>query len=108
MICPHCGKPTEAKGVYVDRENGYLNVDDKAIPLSRDFAAFVEVLVNRMGRHISHQSFMTLLYSDRIDGGPQDKVVDVYIHRLRGIIRSHDLPLEVTTRWGYGHALRRK
>jgi hypothetical protein len=63
----------------------------------------LEVLYRRRGRVVSTDTLMTLLYSDRPDDPPRDKIIDVYICHLRAALAP--TPYAIRTDWGEGYQL---
>lgn len=49
-------------------------------------ATMLYILVNRAPAVVSRSAFHTFFYGDRIDGGPEPKIFNVHISRLRGVI----------------------
>ena len=64
--------------------------------------ALLEVLYRRRGRIVSKDSLITLMYSDRLDV-PFDKIIDVYICKLRPLLAAS--PYRIRTHWGEGYQL---
>lgn len=76
----------------------------------RDFA---DLLYSRLGKTVTKDSLYNVLYFDRVHGGPEDKIIDVFICKLRhkgfGIREkmhpSRILPFEILTDWGIGYKM---
>lgn len=49
------------------------------------------------------RSIMSAMYGDRIDDEPHEKIVDVFICKLRRKLKPYDI--EITTVWGQGYSL---
>lgn len=61
----------------------------------------LEILYRRRDRVVSKDSLMTLLYSDRPDNPPCEKIIDVFICRLRSVLKS--TPYSIRTQWAIGY-----
>ncbi len=71
--------------------------------MTNRLATMLFILVKRAPAVISRSSFHSLIYGDRSDGGPEPKIFDVHISRLRGILRRIKCPGRVETVWNAGY-----
>lgn len=56
------------------------------------------------GRELCTKEYLhTALYSLEIDGGADIKIIDVFVCKMRGKLRSHGI--DIKTRWGAGYWL---
>jgi hypothetical protein len=63
----------------------------------------LEILWRRRGRPVSSESLMALLCEDKPDDPPEDKIIKVYICRLRAAL--DPTPYSIRTNWGEGYEL---
>jgi hypothetical protein len=63
----------------------------------------LEVLWRRRGRPVSNDSLMALLYDSKPRDPPDDKLIKVYICRLRAAL--DPTPYSIKTDWGTGYEL---
>ena len=61
----------------------------------------LEVLWRRRNGVVSTDTLMTLLYSDRPDDPPEEKIIDVHICHLRRFLEP--TPYSIRTDWGFGY-----
>jgi DNA-binding response OmpR family regulator len=55
--------------------------------MTKTLATMLYLLVKRAPAVISRQTFHILMYGDQVDGGPEPKIFDVRISRLRSILK---------------------
>jgi len=69
-------------------------------------ATMLSILVNRSPAVVSRQAFHSLFYGDRPDGGPEPKIFNVHISRLRGVLvrleKIHGPIGKIETVWNAG------
>jgi len=63
----------------------------------------LEILWRRRDRVVSTDTLMTLLYSDRPDDPPDEKIIDVLVSQLRRDLEP--TPCSIRTDWGFGYQL---
>jgi two-component system, cell cycle response regulator CtrA len=66
-------------------------------------ATILSILVKRAPAVVSRQAFHTVIYGDRVDGGPEVKIFDVHICKLRRVLRRLQAPGAVDTIWNAGY-----
>jgi DNA-binding response OmpR family regulator len=71
-------------------------------------ATILHILVKRAPAVVSRQTLHLLFYGDRADGGPEPKIFDVQVSRLRAILRrEHKLTKantgKIVTTWNAGY-----
>lgn len=66
-------------------------------------ATMLFILVKRAPAVVSRSAFHTVIYSDRIDGGPDPKIFDVHISRLRALLTRIKCPGRIETVWNAGY-----
>ena len=74
--------------------------------LSRSERLICEVFHRRIGRLVSSDMLMNVLYFDRASDIPCDKILDVFVHKIRRKISASQFTLE--TIQGQGWILRAK
>lgn len=71
--------------------------------MTHRLAIILHILVRRAPAVISRDTFHTLIYGDRSDGGPEPKIFDVHISRLRGVLGRLKAPGKIDTIWNAGY-----
>jgi DNA-binding response OmpR family regulator len=71
--------------------------------MTNRLAVMLFILVKRAPAVISRSTFHSVIYGDRSDGGPEPKIFDVHISRLRGILRRLRCPGKIETVWNAGY-----
>lgn len=51
--------------------------------LSKTETSFLSVLAKKAGRIVTKEALMTLLYADKVDDAPDEKVIDVWVCKIR-------------------------
>lgn len=72
----------------------------RALKLTRSEAAFLTVLADRAPRIVSKDALLQLLYADRPDDAPSEKLIDVWVCKIRPKIAGTGC--EIETIWGEG------
>lgn len=65
-------------------------------------AIILFILVSRAPAVISRQAFHTIFYGDRDDGGPEPKIFNVHISRLRNLLKRVGCNGKICTIWNAG------
>lgn len=71
--------------------------------MTHRLATILYILVKRAPAVISRATFHQLIYGDRPDGGPEPKIFDVHISRLRGILKRINASGTIETVWHAGY-----
>jgi len=71
--------------------------------MTRRLATMLFVLVNRAPALVSRQAFHTVFYGDRADGGPDPKIFNVHISRLRDLLMRVGCSGKIDTVWNAGY-----
>jgi DNA-binding response OmpR family regulator len=71
--------------------------------MTHRLATMLYILVKRAPAVISRNTFHTVIYGDRSDGGPEPKIFDVHISRLRSVLRRLKCPGKIDTIWNAGY-----
>lgn len=71
--------------------------------MTHRLATILYILVKRSPAVITRTTFHTIFFGDRSDGGPEPKIFDVHISRLRGILKRIDCPGKIETVWNAGY-----
>lgn len=66
-------------------------------------ATMLYILVRRAPAVVSRLSFHSIFYGHQVDGGPDPKIFDLYISRIRGILRRAGARGEIDTVWHAGY-----
>lgn len=66
-------------------------------------ATILAILVKRFPAVISRETFHSVIYGDRSDGGPEPAIFDVWVCRIRKTLRREGCPGTVETVWGSGY-----
>ena len=108
-ICPCCGGELNIKQDVVFRaESNTLVSSSYAVTFSANQARLFDLLwQNRnSGRVITKEMMFDHLYGLDPNGGPEWKVTDVMISKMRKLLDPTDM--EIVTVWGRGYFLRAK
>lgn len=73
---------------------------DPALRLTPAEKGLLSILMDRAGRVISKEALVTLLYAHQPDDPPDEKIIDVYVCKIRPKIEGRDCRIE--TVWGEG------
>lgn len=60
-------------------------------------ALILSILIKRAPAIVSRQSFHVLLYGEMADGGPEPKIFDTHISRIRRLLRRAEVPGRIVT-----------
>ena len=75
--------------------------------MTHRMALILQILVKRSPAVVSRTTFHTLVYGDRPDGGPEPKIFDVHISRLRKFLRRTKVQCpasaKIDTIWNAGY-----
>ena len=70
--------------------------------MTHRLAIILSILVTRSPALISRDTLHQLLFGDRIDGGPDPRIFNVYITRLRDILKRVGAKGKIETVWNAG------
>ncbi len=76
---------------------------DSALKLTRSEKALLTILVDRADKLVTKETLALLLYQDRPDDPPNEKIVDVYICKIRPKLAGTGV--SIVTEWGQGYRL---
>jgi len=77
---------------------------DPALGLTKSERKLLGVLMRYPGRIVSRDVIMTVLYDERPDDAPQEKIIDVWVCRMRPKVETRGV--EILTHWGAGWELK--
>jgi DNA-binding winged helix-turn-helix (wHTH) protein len=103
-LCEHCRAEIEEAAARLPPP--WFDHDQKTIAGERVHPKVWEVLLilwRRRGRYTSRDSIMTLLYSDRVEDPPDEKIVDVYVSKVRRSLAP--TPWAIDSVYHHGHQL---
>ncbi len=101
--CPTCGQPLPETGIFFDDEAGILVVGGQFVFFTKAEYALFSALWNAPGRTRTKPQLMDGIYGLLVDEEPQQKIVDVYVCKIRR--KLGDLPLNIETLWGNGYRI---
>lgn len=102
--CPCCGRPIEdvmANGIGF--KSGMLYYQSKEIHLSHQMAGVFQCLWEHRGKVTTREELWNFIYP--ITSDVNSKIFDVYLTKVRTLIKHHKLPIHVRTVWGRGWML---
>lgn len=67
----------------------------------------LEALIESSGATLSRERLWHRVYGHRHDGGPQEKIIDVVVCKLRALLARIDAPVVIVTDWGRGYHIER-
>ncbi len=108
MECPTCGQPS-FRGTRDSLDQRALAMKSlflqRGVELTKGEARVLAILRGK-NRPISRNLIMDQMYWDRSDGEfPDDKIIDVWICKVKPKIQKAKLPWRVLTHWGLGYQL---
>jgi hypothetical protein len=104
-LCEHCraelvdGRAGRLPGPWFDHDHRRA----AGTPLTKLEWQLLEILWRRRDRTVSVDSLMTLLYGHRVDNPPDDKIIDVFICKVRRKV--DPTPYAIRTAWKEGYQL---
>lgn len=100
--------PSKAAGekpAALELNGNTLILGGREVKLTKQQAIIVEKLKAKFGKCVTKAALHHALYADDPDGGADEKIVDVFICKIRDLIA--DWPITIVTHWGNGYELRR-
>ena len=99
--CPLCDHPYEGhKGIFVDIETRVLIIDGELIRLTYRRCQILEGMLKCAPRPANLGYLMDYVYGTESDNEPDDKVISIYICKIRKKIAHTRFGIE--TIWGFG------
>ena len=99
--CPLCDRPYEGhKGIFVDEENYVAIIDGEVIRLTPRESQFLAGILKCDPRVASLGYLMDYVYGLENDDDPKDKILHVYVCKIRKKI--NHTRFEIKTIWGKG------
>lgn len=71
--------------------------------MTHRLATILYILVKRAPAVVSRSTFHQIIYGDRPDGGPEPKIFDIHVSRLRALFRRIEAPGKIETVWHAGY-----
>jgi DNA-binding response OmpR family regulator len=71
--------------------------------MTHRLATILYILVKRAPAVVSRSTFHQIIYGDRPDGGPEPKIFDIHVSRLRSLFRRIEAPGTIETVWHAGY-----
>lgn len=71
--------------------------------LTKSEAALLTILTDRFGRLVTKEQIYLRIYGDTLDRAPDDKIIDIFICKLRPKLTGLDV--KITTVWGEGYKI---
>lgn len=112
-ICPTCHQVINPKeAIIIDKHQSDIEYNnplrlitrgDISVRLSDTPYRMFSYIRDRYPNPVSKEVVWAFMYSDRIDGGPQLRIIDVHICNIRRAISL--IGLEIVTIWGFGYQL---
>lgn len=104
VICECCGQAVPGKGgVAFDAEGLSLVVGGIQVSMTPFQSKLFEYLWSRYPHIARKENIHNHLYWDDVDGGPDPECINVYIYKLRKILKPHNI--EIKLQWGVGYSL---
>ena len=80
--------------------------DGKPVPLTVREFTIVEVLALRKNATVTKETLMSQLYSSEVDEEPEQKIIDVFVHKIRKKLEAATGEQCIETVWGRGYAMK--
>lgn len=109
LYCPHCRKaifPDDSlviNGYKFGRE-GITTPSGEHIALRPAWSRMLLLLASHPGRLVTVNNLHDAMYGGRADGGPEPKIISVFVCQLRRVFRINRLPFHIRSYYtvGYG------
>lgn len=96
--CPCCGKPLPHNGVFFDHIHGSVAVNGI---VARGFTpkqlTFLEAVVRDIPRPVPRERIHLRMYGECQDGGPYEKIFDIYVCNVRKKLAAAKSHLHILT-----------
>jgi two-component system cell cycle response regulator CtrA len=103
----HAASVIEIGRLRIDIDNKRAEtVDGKVVPLTVREFAIVEVLALRKNSTVTKETLMSQLYSSEVDEEPEQKIIDVFVHKIRKKLEAATGEQCIETVWGRGYAMK--
>ena len=103
MDVPHTRPETAASPPSIDRGSGTLTLDGQSIGLTRTEQAVLDRLMRSEGRVVSRSCLFDTLYASKPECEiPDDRIIDVFICKLRAKATRIGAGAMIETAWGRG------
>lgn len=106
ITCPCCGQEAPEMGnISFDPSTNQVFYGDHSLQVTASQFKVLTFLLAARGQIKSKDSIFDHLYWDRIADGdfPDEKIIDVYVCKLRPKLRA--IGLNILTEWGVGYRL---
>lgn len=102
-ICPVCGSERESSDSLTFFE-GVVCWQDNSIMLAKTPYDIMKQLYEHLGNVVTREAMWTKIYSHRPEcDWPEDlKIFDVFMTRIRSVLRIYKIPYTIDTIWGRG------
>jgi len=94
----------EIENLKIDLHEREAAIDDNTVPLTVSEFALLELLARRRGQIISKERFMQHLYQGG-DEEVDEKIIDVFICKLRAKLNAMNWTCRILTLWGKGYRI---
>ena len=102
----HAASVIEVGRLRIDIDNKRAStVEGKAVPLTGREFAIVEVLALRKNSTVTQEMLMSQLYSSEVDEEPEQKIIDVFVHKIRKKLEAATGEQCIETVWGRGYTM---
>jgi two-component system cell cycle response regulator CtrA len=103
----HAASVIEVGRLRIDIDNKRATTaEGKAVPLTVREFAIVEVLALRKNSTVTKEMLMTQLYSSEVDEEPEQKIIDVFVHKIRKKLEAATGEQCIETVWGRGYTMK--
>lgn len=103
----HAASVIEVGRLRIDIDNKRATtVEGKAVPLTVREFAIVEVLALRKNSTVTKEMLMSQLYSSEVDEEPEQKIIDVFVHKIRKKLEAATGEQCIETVWGRGYTMK--
>lgn len=103
----HAASIIEVGRLRIDIDNKRASTaDGKVVPLTVREFAIVEVLALRKNATVTKETLMSQLYSSEVDAEPEQKIIDVFVHKIRKKLEAATGEQCIETVWGRGYAMK--
>lgn len=91
----------------LSRAYAFKAVDDEMedLSLSKMEHSAATLLLSRLGCTVSKEALYDAMYAHKAGDGPNIKIIDIFIWRLRKKLKDHGAPYRIDVTWGIGYKM---
>lgn len=103
LVCPCCNQPVEANVLIADDASGVIMRNGKSVRFTPVQFKLAKFLIDRSPLMAAKDSIYDSVFMDVTGNGPEMKIMDVVICKIRPLLA--EIGLVIETVWGKGYRL---